>query len=137
LFYVEHVERGRWSPAEVEKILRNTASQDGLNVIVRLPQDPGAAGKSDAASKVRLLAGYPVRVMTVSGEKTLRAKPASAQAEAGNIKLVRGDWNEAFLDEISGFPSMAHDDQVDALADALNELTIGANVAQVGSYTMG
>jgi predicted phage terminase large subunit-like protein len=60
-----------------------------------------------------------------TGEKSIRARPASAQAEAGNIKLLRGPWNEAFLDEVCTFPAGAHDDQVDAFADALNDLALG------------
>ena len=126
IFYVEDVKRDRWSPADVEKNLKNTASQDGLEVRVRMPQDPGAAGKSDAATKVKLLAGYEVKVVSPTGEKSVRAKPASAQAEAGNVKLVRGDWNDTFLDEVCSFPNAQHDDQVDAFADALNELALGS-----------
>jgi predicted phage terminase large subunit-like protein len=114
IFYVEDVIRDRWSPGDVEKNLKNTASQDGTTVTVRMPQDPAAAGKSDAQTKIKLLKGYPLVVKTVGGDKATRARPASAQAEAGNVKLVRGPWNEAFLDEVCAFPSGAFDDQVDA-----------------------
>ena len=130
IFYIEHVTRGRWSPGEVEKTLKNTASQDGIAVTIRMPQDPGAAGKADAETKIKLLAGYRTRVLPVSGEKSIRAQPAAAQAEAGNVKLLRGAWNEAFLDEVCTFPSGQFDDQVDAFADALNELALGS------SYTL-
>lgn len=126
-FYVLDVRRGRWSPNEVEKLLKNTATQDGQLVTVRMPQDPGSAGKSDAETKVKLLKGYGCVVKPVTGDKATRAKPASAQSEAGNVKLLRGDWNEAFLDEVCGFPSAAFDDQVDAFADALNELALGSS----------
>jgi predicted phage terminase large subunit-like protein len=126
-FIVEGLERGRWSAGEVEKALANTASQDGTAVIIRIPEDPGSAGKSDAATKVKLLAGYPVVVKRPTGDKATRAKPASAQAEAGNVKLLRGAWNEAFLDEVCSFPSGMFDDQVDAFADALNELALGSS----------
>jgi predicted phage terminase large subunit-like protein len=126
VFYVEDVVRGRWKPGEVETTLKNTASQDGTDVIIRMPQDPGAAGKADAATKVKLLAGYAVEVQSVTGDKATRAKPASAQAEAGNVKLLRGDWNQAFLDEVCSFPNAQFDDQVDAFADALNELALNS-----------
>lgn len=126
VFYVQDVRRDRWSPGDVETNLKNTASQDGLTVRIRMPQDPGAAGKSDAATKVKLLAGYDVIVVLPTGEKATRAKPASAQAEAGNVKLVRGPWNDTFLDEVCSFPNAQHDDQVDAFADALNELALGS-----------
>jgi predicted phage terminase large subunit-like protein len=125
-FYVEDVERGRWSPGEVETKLKNIATHDGLVVPIRMPQDPGSAGKADASTKVKLLAGYSVKVLPVTGDKATRAKPASAQAEAGNVKIVRGRWNEAFLNEVCSFPNATFDDQVDAFADALNELALGS-----------
>lgn len=132
IFYVEDVRRDRWSPGDVETNLKNTATQDGIAVRIRMPQDPGAAGKADAATKVKLLAGYDVKALPVTGDKATRAKPASAQAEAGNVKLVRGPWNEAFLDEVCSFPNAQFDDQVDAFADALNELALGSTYTLAG-----
>jgi predicted phage terminase large subunit-like protein len=126
VFFVEDVLRDRWSASEVERKLKVTASQDGTDVTIRQPQDPGAAGKADAETKTRLLAGYSVITKTVTGDKATRARPASAQAEAGNVKLLRGPWNEAFLDEVCSFPNGMFDDQVDAFADALNELALGS-----------
>jgi len=127
VFYVETIARGRWSPAEVERNLKNMGTQDGPTVMIRMPQDPGAAGKADAETKIKLLAGFPIKVLSITGDKATRAKPASAQAEAGNVKLLRGDWNEAFLDEVCAFPNAQFDDQVDAFADALNELALGSS----------
>lgn len=137
IFYVEDVRRDRWSPGDVEKNLRATASQDGTGVRIRIPEDPGAAGKADAATKVKLLAGYDVTVVRPTGDKATRAKPASAQAEAGNVKLVRGAWNEAFLDEVCSFPNGHHDDQVDAFADALNELALTPDTAAASTAFTG
>jgi predicted phage terminase large subunit-like protein len=125
VFYIEDVMRGRWSASDVETRLKNTATQDGQGITIRMPQDPGAAGKADAETKVKLLKGYPVIVKPVTGDKATRARPASAQAEAGNVKLLRGPWNDVFLGEICAFPNGAFDDQVDAFADALNELALG------------
>lgn len=124
VFYVEDVERGQWKPSKVEETLVNTASQDGTRVTIRLPEDPGAAGKSDAATKIKMLKGYPVKTERPTGEKSVRARPASAQAEAGNVKLLRGPWVQSFLDEVCVFPAGTNDDQVDAFADALNELAL-------------
>lgn len=81
---------------------------------------------SQAETFVRLLAGYSVVVKPVTGDKATRANPAAVQAEAGNIKLLRGTWNEAFLDELCGFPGLSNDDRVDALSDAINELALGS-----------
>ncbi|KQM37954.1 phage terminase large subunit [Sphingomonas sp. Leaf10] len=134
VFYVEDVVRGQWKPSAVEQTLTTTASQDGLAVTVRMPQDPGAAGKADAATKIKLLKGYDAKAVSPTGEKSVRARPASAQAEAGNVKLVRGLWNTAFLDELCVFPAGTHDDQVDAFADAVNELALGATPYNIDAF---
>ena len=126
IYYVEHIVRDQVSPAGVERMLRATAEQDGKGVRVRLPQDPGAAGKSNAAHQIKLLAGWDVRAAPETGSKEVRATPVAAQAEAGNVKLVRGPWVEAFLEEVSMFPNAAHDDQVDALSGAFAELVTGS-----------
>lgn len=126
VFYVESARRLRGTPAAVEASILATASQDGTGVCIRLPQDPGQAGKAQAATYIRKLAGYDVKAAPVTGDKVTRAAPASAQAEAGNIRLLRGDWNDDFLDELEAFPTGRHDDWVDALADAINELALGS-----------
>lgn len=122
IYYVESVVREQESPAGVEKLLKNTAAQDGKGIKVVIPQDPGAAGKSNAAHLIKLLVGWDIRAVLETGSKEVRANPVAAQAEAGNIKLVRGSWNEAFLDEVSMFPNGSHDDQVDGLSGAFAEL---------------
>lgn len=122
IFYVKHVVRFRGTPLDVETAIRNTASQDGYEVSIGIEQDPGQAGKAEAGYHIRNLAGYDVRAVAVSKNKIVRAKPASAQAEAGNIRLLRGEWNEPFLQELENFPGNGHDDQVDGLSGALNAL---------------
>ena len=122
VFYIDDVRRFRETPGVVRSSVIATASQDGSGCSIRIPQDPGQAGKAQAEDYVRALAGYMVTALPVTGDKETRAKPLAAQSEIGNVKLVRGSWNEAFLDEIETFPAGAHDDQVDAAADALREL---------------
>lgn len=132
LFIIESVRRLRGTPAAVEAELKLTAAADGTQTAITLPQDPGQAGKSQAQQLVRMLAGYPVSAKPVTGSKVQRAAPVMAQAEAGNVRLlVTGDpaqdaWIEAFLAEVETFPAGAHDDQVDAMSDAFNELALGS-----------
>jgi len=128
VFYVEDVKRGRFGPGEVQQLILSTAQADPPGTAVRVPQDPGQAGKAQADALIKLLAGFDVRAKPPSGDKLTRATPAAAQAEAGNVRIIRtGDqardmWIQPFLDEVTLFPAAAHDDQVDALADALNDL---------------
>jgi predicted phage terminase large subunit-like protein len=123
-FVVVHVVRDQKGPAGVDLLLKTTAGHDGFGVIQHLPIDPAAAGKSDNQSKVKVLVGHDVRSNRPTGSKELRARPAAAQAEPGNISLLRGSWNEEFMDEICTFPNATHDDQVDAFADAFNQLAL-------------
>lgn len=123
ILYVSHVTRFRADGAVVKTTLKNTATQDGSGVRIRLPQDPGQAGKSQAQDFIRLLVGYTVTALPVTGDKVTRAEPAGAQVAAGNVKLLKGDWNEAFLAELASFPRGNHDDMVDAFADAVLEVS--------------
>jgi predicted phage terminase large subunit-like protein len=138
-FYVEHVVRFQDTPGAVEKTMRAVAETDTTATAIQLPQDPGQAGKAQAETLIKMLAGYDVHAKPVTGDKETRARPAAAQAEAGNVFIVRGEWNEAFMDELCSFPSGANDDQVDAFADALNAiaLTPVAPTAQSVSFAWG
>ncbi|MFH2076148.1 MAG: phage terminase large subunit, partial [Pseudomonadota bacterium] len=118
---IRHAEHFQGTPGTVEMRIKNTASADGQGVVISIPQDPGQAGKDQAQRYVRILAPHQVKTHLVTGDKVTRAGGLSSQAEAGNVKLLRGPWNEAFLAELEGFPD-GHDDQVDAAADAFEAL---------------
>lgn len=123
-FIIAHVCRDRLSSAGVERLLVNTASQDGYETLISIPQDPGQAGKSQASYYVQQLAGYTIRATPESGSKEVRAGPLAAQAEAGNVDILEGLWNDPFFDELCIFPNGTKD-QVDAASRAFNELVLG------------
>ncbi len=127
-FYVEHVHRGQWSSRRRNDMMRQTAELDGEPVAVWVEQEPGSGGKESAEFSVQLLAGFRVLVDPVRGDKIVRAYPLSAQAEAGNVKILRGAWNETFLSELHGFPDGGYDDQVDAASGAFNKLALTPSV---------
>lgn len=109
--------------SSVRKLIKTTAIIDrGLyhNDKIYIPQDPGQAGKEQALSYVRELAGYSIITHPVSGDKETRAEPLAAQWQQGNVLLLEGEWNKEFLNEMEGFPVALHDDQVDAASDAFN-----------------
>lgn len=120
---ITDMQRARINPTKVKKLVVNTTAIDGKQVLVRIPQDPGSAGKAVAYDYVKTLKGYPIKAIPVTGKKEVRALPASAQAGIGNIKLLKAPWNKAFLTEVSGFPLAAHDDIVDTLSDLVEELS--------------
>ncbi|HCW6317334.1 TPA: phage terminase large subunit, partial [Acinetobacter baumannii] len=123
--YIVDVTRGQLGPDNVNKRLKQTTELDGKNVTVRIPQDPGQAGKSQALAFTKLLSGYHVVAKPVSGDKITRAQPFAAQVNVGNVRMLKGDWNKAFIEELRNFPNGTNDDQVDGGSDAFNELHEG------------
>ncbi|MBI5940142.1 MAG: phage terminase large subunit [Caulobacterales bacterium] len=133
-FILVHGRRGRWSPGRVETEVKSTAEGDRAQhpgaITIRIPQDPGSSGKSYVRTLVKQLAGHAVKFEPVTGSKEVRAKALAVQAEVGNVYIletgdpVKDAWIEDFLDELEVFPAGANDDQVDAAADAFNELAL-------------
>lgn len=133
-FYIVNGRRGRWPSGRVEaEVLSVAASDRALHpdrVTIHIPQDPGAAGKLYVRTLVIKLAGHNVHYQPVTGSKEVRARALAVQAEVGNVFILEtGDpakdaWIEDFLEEIEVFPNGAHDDQVDAAADAFNEVAL-------------
>jgi predicted phage terminase large subunit-like protein len=71
---------------------------------------------------LRPLPEFTVKGVRSTGTKEVRAAPVAARAEAGELWITRGIWNTAFLDELIAFPAGSHDDQVDALSAAYEQL---------------
>lgn len=59
---------------------------------------------------------------TPKDSKEVRLRAVSPRIECGRVFLVDGDWNEEFLDEVCGFPTQPHDEFVDILGYAINDL---------------
>lgn len=91
-------------------------------VRIRLSQDPGQAGKEQAQSYIKMLAGFNVTAVKESGDKESRAEPFAAQWQAGNVDVVAGPWTEALLAQYESFPESKFKDMVDAGSNAFNEL---------------
>jgi predicted phage terminase large subunit-like protein len=130
VYYVLDINRGQWSADEVRAEIRATAFMDSQAVQIHLPQDPGQAGKDQAEQLIRHLAGFNVKAEPVSGAKETRAFSFAAQWNAGNVKLVNGEWVKAFREELRQFPRGKYKDQVDSASDAFNELATGAEFDQ-------
>lgn len=130
-FCVVDLKGTRDTPFQVEDLIKNTASQDTYAVKVMSQQDPGSAGVSEAYNFVSMLAGYDVETVVINKDKVTRAKPVSAQSEAGNILIMRAAWNDEFFTELENFPEGNHDDIVDVLSGAFNALAGGLSIADV------
>ena len=126
-FVVLDVINQRIKAGEVEKLMYNTAVSDrakyGRMYRIRLPIDPGAAGKIVADAYVKMLAGFVVKAERVTGSKVSRATPFAAQWQNGNVDVLAAPWNEMYFSQLEFFPDTTHDDMVDASSDSFNELS--------------
>lgn len=121
-FIVGHVVTTQSEGPDVRRLIKATAEIDTPSVEISLPQDPGQAGKVQSRDMIAMLAGFVAHAEPETGDKITRAEPFSAQCEAGNVFLVRGEWNEPYLDELCLFPGGAMKDQVDASSGAFARL---------------
>lgn len=130
-YTVLDVVRLRGSPREVEDSIVTTARADGPSVTIGLPMDPGQAGKSQISYLTSQLAGHHVISSRETGAKASRAAPVASQMEAGNVFLIRANWNHTFIEELRDFPFGSKDDQVDALSHAFAMLLDAGTPARV------
>lgn len=126
-YYVEHVKRGQWSEYQRDLEMVSTAQQDAEErgyVIHWLEQEPGSSGKDQASGVVAQLAeaGFEAHAGTVTGSKEVRAGPWSSISEAGRVFLLRGGWNEGYIEEHIGFPKGKFKDQVDSSSGAYSKM---------------
>lgn len=111
---IEHVERLRGAPAEVERVIRGTAQSDGIETEVYAWQDPGQAGVVDVDRMRHVLQGFQFSAIRASKDKITYAGVWQSQAEGRRISIVRGPWLESLLSTLESFPEGKHDDDVDA-----------------------
>ena len=99
----------------------------GLPVSAVLVEDKGNGISllQDLGASTRL----PLIPVEPDGSKLVRWARVTPTIEARRVWLpVAAPWLVDFESELSGFPAVAHDDQVDALSQALNWLRDGAAV---------
>jgi len=90
--------------------------------------EPKASGKS-IVSMLRKLSYNAIEIPNkrVSLGKISRVEDCSPSLQAGKVSLLKGNWNDKFLDEVVSFPNGAHDDQVDNLCYSVFEYFITPN----------
>jgi predicted phage terminase large subunit-like protein len=124
IFYIKDAYEAQLDSSKRDSLMIQVAVTDGDKTRIRIPQDPGQAGKDQAQRLVRMLAGFIVKAVAVSGDKETRADAFASQVNAGNVKMVRGPWNANYIEKMRQFPLGKFDDLVDASADAFTALDI-------------
>lgn len=123
-FYILDVVHVQMNPTETDTVVEKTLEIDGYEVVQKMEQEPGSSGKKVIEDyKKGIFRNYNFEGIPSTGSKVARANRFSAAAGAKRVKLVRGPWIEAFIQEAEHFPDGPHDDQVDGGSGAYNYLS--------------
>ena len=125
IYYIMDAIAEQVSPASADELIVTTARSDTPNVQVRWELEGGSAGKRDEVHLRSLLSGFDAHAVKPLGDKVKRAAPLASDAKRGNVKLLRGDWNERYLNAIHAFDGTSKpltNDFADGSSGAYNEL---------------
>lgn len=103
VYYVLDAIAEQVSPAEADQLILNTALMDGNTCAIYWELEGGSAGIRDAVHLQDLLSGFSAEAVKPQGDKVKRAAPFASEAMRGNVKLVRGDWNNRYLNALYKF----------------------------------
>lgn len=93
--------------------------------------------KANGPAVISLLSGSVSGLVAVNpeGGKISRASAIMPDVEAGNVYLPRNvGWIDDFLHEANSFPRGAHDDQVDAMTQALRRMMFSDGLSTIDPY---
>lgn len=127
-YCIEHQVAGTWEWADIKAQIIQCAKEDGPFIPIYLEEEPGSGGINQVA-QIKLdvakeLPGWTVRGHKPEGDKIVRADIWFAEAcenenhPVRQFWMVKGEWNEDFLKQLSSFPNARHDDKVDSVSGA-------------------
>lgn len=88
----------------------------------KLNIEPKANGKSVVQTLKKISSLNVKETPSPTDDKTTRLNVAAPKIECGRVILVEGLWNEEFVEEVCGFPAAKHDEYVDNLCYAVDDL---------------
>jgi predicted phage terminase large subunit-like protein len=107
---------------ELVKFIPQHITASGVNVGIS-KVEPKASGKSIAQlirSQTRLNIAE-IKTPFVNSSKIENARMASPYIEGGRVKLIKGTWNDHFLNQVGTFPNAKHDEHVDLTCYGIEE----------------
>ena len=106
---------------ELVKFIPQWCQKNGYTNRSRVYVEPKASGKSIVQTLMRET-GLNIREdKPPTKDKVARVQDVSATLESGRVTILKGDWNDDFIDQLTKFPSAKHDDMVDCLVMAVNK----------------
>lgn len=115
IVYIKEIVKGRWGfPDLCEAVKQNHAFYKAKVLCI----EKAASGQS-LIQVLKRETRIPIEEMKPLRSKTTRLQAVCPLLEDSRVKIVRGDWTDAFVKELTSFPFTKHDDSTDAFAWAL------------------
>jgi predicted phage terminase large subunit-like protein len=122
MIYLTHAMKVYKEMPDLLRFLPEYIRTQGGNGESKLHVEPKANGKS-VVQMLKAVSTLNVKeTEPPTDSKETRLKVVSPRIECGRVVLVEGSWNDDFLDEVCGFPALEHDEFVDILGYAINDL---------------
>ena len=115
--YMKHVWRTQSAVTKRDNALSNVIMSDDQSVHVLLERTTDSLDACDQW-KERLHGKRIVNEWTPKIDKIVRASHLEPIFDAGNVHVLKGEWVQAWVDEVQVFPAGSHDDQVDNIGAA-------------------
>lgn len=121
---ITDVVSGQMEWPDAVRTIANTARLDGRAVRQGIECVSAQVGVLQTLLRDPLLLAYTFTPIEVHRDKLTRALPLVARSEQGKFAIVRGSWNQKFIDELCAFPEGLHDDMVDACSGGMTLLSL-------------
>jgi len=126
-FYIENQVGGHWEWAELKENIMRTAMKDGPTVPIILEEEPGSGGKNQVAAikewmdricDRKSIPRFQIEGWRPPNDRVILANIWFGEASKEKVYLVKGNWNEKFLNQLSSFPIGQHDDRITSVTGA-------------------
>lgn len=104
--YLEMPEMLRFIPTHIE------ASQLKIHLTLVEPKASGKSIKQMINAETHLNIAE-IKTDFVNSSKIENARACSPYIEGGRVMLIKGNWNEAYLNQVGTFPNAKHDEHID------------------------
>ena len=96
--------------------------------------EPKASGKS-LKQMIKSSTNYNVTEIKsdfVNNSKIENVRATSNYIEGGRVKIIKGSWNQHFLDQVGTFPNAKHDEHIDLTCYGIESNLMNNNRIEIG-----
>lgn len=119
-WYIRNVKSVRFELPQLLPFIKEYVAMHGYTNQSLLKVEPKASGLSIIQTLRQETNLNVLQTAPPKDSKLTRVQAITPRIEAGRVKLVKGNWNESFLEQCGQFPNGKHDDEVDCLCMALD-----------------